>query len=143
LSNETGPPLAAGGSPLTPGGPRRPGGPAASTLSGTDRRVGAVTTIGTFHFTAPLWRHRGADGWHFVSVPLEISDDIRDLTAGIRRGFGSVRVAATVGRTTWRTSVFPSSREGTFMLPVKAAVRTGEGLQAGDEVRLHLVLVDL
>ena len=43
-----------------------------------------------------------AGGWHFVSLPPEIDSDIADVTAGIRAGFGSVRVAATVGTTSWR-----------------------------------------
>ena len=102
-----------------------------------------VTQIGVFEFSAPLWLHPGADAWHFVSVPPEISDDIRDLTAGLRRGFGSVRVAVTVGSTSWRTSVFPDSREGTFMLPVKKEVRRAEALAVGDAVLARLEIVDL
>ena len=64
-----------------------------------------MTRIGTFEFSAPLWQYPGADGWHFVSVPAEISDDITDITDHIRRGFGSVRVTVTVGGTTWQTSI--------------------------------------
>jgi hypothetical protein len=99
--------------------------------------------IGTFEFAAPLWRHSGADGWHFVSVPPETSADIRDLTAGIRHGFGSVRVAVTVGGTSWRTSIFPDRATGTYLLPMKKAVRAAEHLQAADIVRATLELADL
>lgn len=102
-----------------------------------------MTEIGSFEFDAALWLHPGADGWHFVTVPPEVSADIGDLTAGLRRGFGSVRVAATVGATSWRTSIFPDSRTGTFLLPMKKAVRAAEGLVAGDRVRARLELVDL
>lgn len=99
--------------------------------------------IGTFEFTTPLWEHQGAGGWHFVSVPPEISADITDLSAGIRRGFGSVRVAVTVGETSWRTSIFPDSGTGTYLLPMKAAVRAAEHLEPGDDVSARLELVDL
>lgn len=102
-----------------------------------------VTSIGVFEFTAPLWLHPGADAWHFLRVPPEISDDISDLSAGPRRGFGSVRVAVTVGGTSWRTSVFPDSRQGTYLLPVKKEVRKAERLTAGDAVRTRLELIDL
>jgi hypothetical protein len=102
-----------------------------------------VTRIGTFEFAASLWRYPGADGWHFVSVPPEISADITDIAAGIRRGFGSVRIAVTVGATSWRTSIFPDSKSGTYLLPVKRAVRVAERLEAGDEVRAQLKIVDL
>lgn len=83
-------------------------------------------------FTAPLWEHAGDTSWHFVSLPAELSDQVRELS-GPRRGFGSVRVEVTVGDSTWRTSVFPS-RHGTYDLPVKAAVRRSEGLEPGDPV---------
>ncbi|TDO45953.1 uncharacterized protein DUF1905 [Kribbella sp. VKM Ac-2527] len=97
----------------------------------------------TFHFSAPLWKYPGADGWHFVSLPAEISDDIGQLTVGVRHGFGSVRVAVTVGSTSWRTSIFPDSKAGTYMLPMKKAVRAAEQLSAGDEVETRLELVDV
>ena len=99
--------------------------------------------IGTFEFAAPLWRYPGADGWHFVSLPPGISADITDITAGIRRGFGSVRVAVTVGGTAWRTSIFPDSKTGAYLLPVKRAVRVAEQLGAGDEVQARLQIADL
>ena len=99
--------------------------------------------IGTFEFAAPLWRYPGADGWHFVSLPPEISTDITDITAGIRRGFGSVRVAVTVGSTSWRTSIFPDSKTGAYLLPVKKAVRVAERLDVGDQVKVQLQIADL
>jgi hypothetical protein len=102
-----------------------------------------MTRIGTFAFSAPLWQHPGADGWHFVSVPAEISDDIADLTASTRRGFGSVRVTVTVGSTSWQTSVFPDSKSGTYLLPMKKSVRTAEQLVAGAAVEAQLEIVDL
>jgi len=102
-----------------------------------------VAGIGTFTFTAPLWRYPGADGWHFVSLPAGISADISDITAGTRRGFGSVRVTVTVGATSWRTSIFPDSRTGAYLLPVKKEVRLAEHLETGDDVRAQLQVADL
>ena len=56
---------------------------------------------------------------------------------GMARGFGSLKVTATIGDSTWRTSVFPSRNEG-WMLPVKAAVRRAEDLAEGDAVTVVL-----
>lgn len=92
-------------------------------------------------FTAHLWEHSGDGSWHFVTVPVEVSDEVRAEVDGPRRGFGSVRVEVTVGTTTWRTSVFPQS-DGTFVLPVKKAVRRGEDLLAGDDVSVALTVLD-
>jgi hypothetical protein len=96
----------------------------------------------SFQFSAPLWQYPGESGWHFISVPPEISDDIAHLTAATRHGFGSVRVTATIGNTTWQTSVFPDSKSGTYLLPVKKPVRTAEQLTAGLEVETRLELAE-
>jgi hypothetical protein len=107
------------------------------------RTIGPVKRAGQFEFVAPLWLHPGADGWHFVSLPPEIGAEISDITAGIQRGFGSVRVAVTIGGTSWRTSIFPDGKTGTYLLPVKRAIRVTEQIEAGDEVRVQLHIADL
>ncbi len=102
-----------------------------------------MTAIGTFEFTAPLWLHAGSGGWHFVTLPGEVADDVTELAEGFRRGFGSVRVAVTVGGSSWRTSLFPDKGRGGFVLPMKRPVRTAEGLSAGEDVAIRLELLDL
>lgn len=94
-------------------------------------------------FEAELWRWAARrDNWSFVSLPAEASDDIRELTAGTSRGFRSVRVRATVGTTEWTTSIFPDSSRDCYVLPVKRAVRTAEGLTNGDRVAVTVELID-
>ena len=56
---------------------------------------------------------------------------------GNSRGFGSLKVVATIGSSTFKTSVFPSKDVG-WLLPVKAAVRKAEGLGEGDFVAVVL-----
>ncbi len=92
-------------------------------------------------FASRLWQV--PDGtWHFVTLPFDVTDEIDEMTAGTRRGFGSVRVEATVGGTTWRTSVFPDSKHRSFVLPVKRGVRDAERLAAGDVVSVRLLVID-
>ncbi|WP_173923396.1 DUF1905 domain-containing protein [Agromyces sp. Marseille-P2726] len=95
-----------------------------------------------FRFTAPLWQWSAQDGWFFVTVPEGPSEDIRGIPR-VPRGFGSVRVRATVGGTTWSTSVFPDSKLGCYVLPVKKAVRTAEGIGDGDDVEVALEVLDM
>jgi len=84
-----------------------------------------------------IWEARRDDSWTFVSLPVEASDEIRDLTGGQRRGFGSVRVEARVGASIWRTSIFPDSKKtGAYVLPIKQAVRTANALAPGDTVQV-------
>ena len=96
----------------------------------------------TFRFPAELWLHSGDAGWHFVTLPTDVADEIDDLTSGNRRGFGSVRVTATIGSTTWDTSIFPDTASESFVLPVKKQVRTRENVGAGETVEVTLRLAD-
>ena len=43
-----------------------------------------------------------------------------------------------MGMTTWRTSVFPDSASGCFVLPVKRSVREADEVDAGDVVEVLL-----
>lgn len=97
-----------------------------------------------FEFEAELWRWEARTAnWTFVSLPTGLADEILDLVGPHERGFGAVRVEVTVGSTVWRTSVFPSRSDETYILPLKKAVRTAEDLAVGDTVAVGIRLVDV
>ena len=91
-------------------------------------------------FDAELWEWEGDAAWHFVTLPTDIADDIADV-APAGTGFGSVRVEVTVGGTTWRTSLFPDKKTGSYVLPVKKSVRQAESLTVGDAVTVTLLVL--
>lgn len=92
--------------------------------------------------TAPIWLWSGGQGsWHFVTIREDEAAEIRAHGfGGERRGFGSVRVEASIAGVTWRTSVFPQ-KSGGYILPVKAEVRRRAGVSAGDTVTIGLELL--
>ena len=83
--------------------------------------------MATWQVSAPVWQWPSGN-WFFLTVPDDVSDEIAEVTEGTAGGFGSVRVEARVGVTTWRTSVFPDSHRGSYVLPIKKAVRQAEDL---------------
>lgn len=89
-----------------------------------------------------LWQARRPESWTFVSLPADVSEEIRELTGGQARGFGSVRVRVTVGGSVWTTSIFPGSAQAGYVLPVKRAVRKAEAIDTGDTVSVTVELVD-
>lgn len=93
-----------------------------------------------FTFTAEVWEWEGKAAWHFVSLPEDIADDIEARHGHRAGGFGSVPVRVTVGSSTWETSVFPDNKRGTYLLPVKKAVRRAEDLEDGAMATVHLVV---
>ena len=76
--------------------------------------------------------------WFFIRLPVDAADEVRDLTTGPPTGFGSVKVEATVGSSVWSTSVFPEKSSGSFVLPVRKAVRLAECIEDGDTVEVSL-----
>lgn len=93
-----------------------------------------------FEFEAALHLWKSDANWVFATVPLDVSDEIGVIVPE-RRGFGSVRVEVAIGATTWRTSVFPHSASGCFVLPVKKAVRSAERIDVGDPVEIALAVL--
>jgi hypothetical protein len=92
-------------------------------------------------FDAAVWCYPGeGNTWHFLTLPVDLADDIRARV--VRTGFGSVRVTATIGDTTWATSVFPEKASGSYVLPVKKAVRQSEGLEVDTTVTVRVALVE-
>jgi hypothetical protein len=96
----------------------------------------------TYRTRAKLWRWTGGKAsWFFLTLPAAVSKEIRIVDAGPRRvGFGSLRVEATIGGSTWRTSIFPSAGLNAYILPVKAAVRKAEKMAEGKSVIVQILV---
>lgn len=103
----------------------------------------------THTVTATLWlwqTDKAPASWHFLTINGEAAEAIhalalmRRLEFGRKRGWGAMKVTATIGETTWQTSIFPAKDEGGWLLPVKAAVRKAEELVAGDDVEVSFEL---
>jgi hypothetical protein len=92
--------------------------------------------VTTHRFEAILWVYDGDAPWHFVTVPAELADDI--AAAAEPKAFGSVPVRVRIGGTSWATSLFPDKGSGSYVLPVKRAVRDTESLDDGDVVAVEL-----
>lgn len=91
-----------------------------------------------YKFKAKLWVYPGDKAaWRFITVPKDASAEIKKKIK-LKNGFGSIRVKANIGKTSWDTSIFPDSKSGTYLLPVKASVRRAEGLEDGDVVEARI-----
>jgi len=91
-------------------------------------------------FTAEIWMYQGKSAWFFVTLPKDESEQIKFFNNHKRRGWGSVRVKATIGKTSWSTSIFPDSKAGAYLLPVKSDIRKKEKIAAGDSVSVRILI---
>jgi hypothetical protein len=76
----------------------------------------------------------GMGGWHFLAVSKKQSEEIKKKFGSRARGWGSLRVLVTLGKTKWKTSIFPDKKSGTYLLPLKADIRRREAVAHGDVV---------
>lgn len=98
---------------------------------------------GTFSFAATVWEHDGDARVALRQPAGERRGRDRRAVGGAHARLRLVRVEVTIGASTWRTSLFPDGRRGTYVLPVKRAVRTAEGLAAGSPADVELRLLDV
>ena len=88
-------------------------------------------------FEASLWRYDGDAPWHFVTVPVDLADELEATSEP--RPFGSVPVRARIGATTWETSLFPDKEIGSYVLPIKRAVRDAESISERDAITVVMM----
>jgi hypothetical protein len=93
-----------------------------------------------FEFSGEVWEWRGPAPYHFVSVPPELCEDVRDAAEVVSYGWGMVPVALRLGETAWTTSLWP--KDGGYVVPLKDAVRAAEGVGLGDVVTVRMDISD-
>ena len=89
-----------------------------------------------------MWLYPGDAPWHFVSIPKNTKEKIDFFFGHFKRGWGSLPVLATIGKTGWKTSIFPDKKSDSYLLPLKAEVRKKEAIKAGDAINFSLKIED-
>ena len=89
-------------------------------------------------FSGQMWFWKGPAPWHFVTVPEDECGVLASASALVTYGWGMIPVHARIGTTGWATSLWP--KDGGYIVPVKAAVRTAARLQVGDVVAVGLAV---
>jgi hypothetical protein len=92
--------------------------------------------LASLAFPARLIAWRGPAPFVFAPIPDELTPEVRYAAHEASYGWGCVPVTATIGATSFTTSLFP--RNGGYLLPVKVAVQRAEGIGVGDDVAVTL-----
>ncbi|HEY0260673.1 MAG TPA: DUF1905 domain-containing protein [Lacisediminihabitans sp.] len=92
-----------------------------------------------YRFSSEPWEWASRENWFFVSLPADVSEEIAELPFP-PRGFGSVPVRASIGSSTWTTSIFPGA-DGRYVLPIKKSVRAAEGIDGSADVTGEIELL--
>lgn len=91
-----------------------------------------------YNFHAKVWVYSGKAAWRFITIPADFAQDIKFSFSEQKYGFGSIRVQVTVGKTHWKTSIFPDKESNGFLLPIKKEVRVKENIADGQIIEVEI-----
>ena len=87
-------------------------------------------------FSGEIWVWKGPAPWYFVTVPEAQSGALQSIMGFVTYGWGMIPVVVRIGRTEWKTSLWP--KDGRYIVPIKARVRVAEHIGEGDSVTVRL-----
>ena len=87
-------------------------------------------------FKGKIFQWRGPAPYLFVAVPETESANIKSVSKLLTYGWGVIPVMVKVGKTEWKTSLFP--KDGRYLVPIKMLAQNAEKLTEGDEIKLRL-----
>ena len=90
----------------------------------------------TIEFKGKIWYWRGPSPFYFVTVPPKQVQDLKAILTFVTYGWGMIPVQARIGKTEFKTSLFP--KDGSYIVPLKVIVRKAEKLEEGDKVTVKL-----
>jgi len=61
---------------------------------------------------------------------------LKAISAMVTYGWGVIPVHVRIGKTEWKTSLFP--KEGRYLVPIKMSVQKSENLEVDDSVTIQL-----
>ena len=91
-----------------------------------------------FSFDAEVIHWRGPAPFFYAPLPDGAAEQIRNAARLVSYGWGVIPVEALVGGVRFTTSLFP--RDGTYLLPLKDAVRKPAGITAGDVIHVEMLV---
>lgn len=77
--------------------------------------------------------------WHFVYVDGKEKEYIETHARKSRNGL--VKIEATIGNTSWQTSLLPFKKDRSYLIALKKEVRSKEGILVGDIVKISFKLI--
>ncbi len=91
-----------------------------------------------YEFHTKMWRHASPGGWYFVSLPKVLSKEIRENLQWQEEGWGRMKAFAEIGEFSWKTAIWYDTKMETYLLPIKAEIRTKSELELNKEFKMGI-----
>lgn len=93
-----------------------------------------------YTFKNSIWQYDGPTAWYFVSLPQNISSEIREHLKFQEEGWGRTSAEAEIDGIKWKTAIWFNSKSQTHDLPLKAEIRKKANLIADQEIEVTIWL---
>ena len=87
-----------------------------------------------YNFSGKIWN----GGWFFVSLPKDISKEIRAHLKWQEEGWGRMKATAIIKEIEWDTAIWFDTKLDTYLLPLKADIRKKARLELNDTITLSI-----
>ena len=91
-----------------------------------------------FKFEAKVWKYEGKGGWYFVTLPSEISSEIRSYSREYESGWGRLKCKALIHELQWDTLIWFDSKQQSYLLPLKSIIRKELNIKEGSILKVLL-----
>ena len=89
-----------------------------------------------YEFRAKPWQHSSPGGWHFVSLPVTLSKEIRENFKWQEEGWGRLKATAKIENIEWATAIWFDTKHDTYILPLKAEIRKNLNIETGKDIKV-------
>lgn len=91
-----------------------------------------------YTFLTKMWRHNSPGGWYFVSLPHDISAEIRENLQWQEEGWGRMKATAEHKTIKWETAIWFDTKMNTYILPIKAEIRKKSKIELDTDIEINI-----
>ena len=93
-----------------------------------------------YEFSSKLWKDASLGGWFFISLPHNLSIEIRESHQWQEEGWGRLKVTASIKENAWETAIWYDTKMNTYLLPVKSEIRKKAGIKLDDLISVSILI---
>ena len=94
----------------------------------------------TYQFSGKLWKHNGQGAWYFVSLPVDMSKEIRAHLKWQEEGWGRMKAEAIINTIAWETAIWFDKKANTYLLPIKSDIRRKAKLKVDETYNITILV---
>lgn len=93
----------------------------------------------SYSFSGKIWQYQSPKGgWYFISLPCDISKEIRENFKTQEEGWGRLKANAEIQGVKWETAIWYDSKKASYLLPIKSEIRKKAKLDLENTIEIKI-----